>query len=163
MWGETGSEESPTFKNWVERGSWLLDHAKEVFENKTRLKVVEFATQQWGKSYSLGGKGPEEWDCSGLASAAYECAGVSIPRTANEQWEQTGRLLSDEEKILPGDLVFFGERTAGHVGIIIWSPYKTFIEANGQVGQVRVSSLDSRSKIYRQDLAKRVLGFKRVV
>ncbi|MGB9706781.1 MAG: transglycosylase SLT domain-containing protein [Microgenomates group bacterium] len=165
MWEETNLRESATYQKWVKAGgSGLLKNAAQVFGNETRLRAIEFATQQWGKPYLWGGEGPDSWDCSGLVCAAYRQAGIEIPRTANEQWQSAGRLLPPEESHLPGDLVFFGERgKADHVGMIVWSPYGTFFEANGQEGCVRVSSLDSRSQIYRGDLAQSVLGFKRMV
>ena len=33
-----------------------------------------------------GGTGPDAFDCSGLAMMAYRAAGLTIPRTSQQQW-----------------------------------------------------------------------------
>jgi cell wall-associated NlpC family hydrolase len=84
-------------------------------------KVIAYAEQQLGKPYQWGGTGPEAFDCSGLTMMAYRAAGVTIPRTSQEQWA-FGRQIPAGE-VQPGDLVFFagsdGTMTSpGHVGIV---------------------------------------------
>ena len=49
--------------------------------------VVSFAAAQVGKLYVLGATGPDAWDCSALAQAAYAAAAVALPRTADEQYD----------------------------------------------------------------------------
>jgi hypothetical protein len=81
------------------------------------LAAVQFACAQIGKPYVWGGNGEVGFDCSGLTHAAYAAAGITIPRTAQSQYE-AGPLLPAGTPLLPGDLVFFG--TPGrihHVGI----------------------------------------------
>jgi cell wall-associated NlpC family hydrolase len=88
----------------------------------TRQAIAEtalsFAIDQLGKPYKWGGTGPAAFDCSGLAEAAYAAAGVSLPRTAQQQYD-TGPLVGPGQKIAPGDLVFFGASGSqiSHVGI----------------------------------------------
>jgi cell wall-associated NlpC family hydrolase len=83
--------------------------------------AISFARAQLGKPYLWGGTGPDAFDCSGLAQAAYRSAGVSIARTSEEQWATEPHVTSPQ----PGDLVFFvgslqpGETSPGHVGIVI--------------------------------------------
>jgi len=165
MWNEVNQAGSSTFQEWSEKGGKILvEKATQLYENETRLKVVEFATIEWHKPYLYGGEGPNSWDCSALVQAAYRDAGIEIPRTATEQWQEAGRILERGEECLPGDLVFFtlNKATSDHVGMIIFQP-DVFIEASGIAGLVRASSLSSNSGIYREDLAKRVLGFKRLI
>jgi cell wall-associated NlpC family hydrolase len=81
--------------------------------------AITFASGQLGKPYVWGGTGPNGWDCSGLTQAAYATAGVTIPRTSQEQWA-AGPRVNDPQ---PGDLVFFpgsdGTWDApGHVGLV---------------------------------------------
>ena len=52
------------------------------------------------------------FDCSGLTSAAYKAAGVTLPRTADSQF-RAGPRVPDGQPLLPGDLVFYG--TAAHI------------------------------------------------
>jgi NlpC/P60 family len=45
-------------------------------------RAVAFALGQRGKPYQWGAEGPHAYDCSGLTWAAWQAAGVTIPRTA---------------------------------------------------------------------------------
>jgi len=82
--------------------------------------AIAYARSQLGKPYLWGGTGPDAFDCSGLVMQAYAAAGISIPRTSEEQWA-AGPQASTAQ---PGDLVFFagadGTATSpGHVGIVV--------------------------------------------
>lgn len=69
--------------------------------------------------YKPGGNGPIEFDCSGLTQESWKAAGVSIPRTSYEQYDELPHVpLSSLE---PGDLLFFfpNSQGPGHVGIYI--------------------------------------------
>src|SRR6266545_3518288 len=52
-------------------------------------QAVTFALAQLGTPYRWGGDGLEEggFDCSGLVHAAYQAAGVPLPRTAQTQYD----------------------------------------------------------------------------
>jgi cell wall-associated NlpC family hydrolase len=84
------------------------------------LVAVEFACAQLGKPYVWGGNGEPGFDCSGLTHAAYAAADLSIPRTAQTQYN-AGPLLPTGTSLQPGDLVFYGNgpRSVTHVGIAI--------------------------------------------
>ncbi len=72
--------------------------------------AVRFALAQVGKPYVYGGTGPYGYDCSGLALASWATAGVTLPRTAAEQyWSGTHVPLVDAQ---PGDLVFWASDPA---------------------------------------------------
>ena len=84
--------------------------------------VMSFARQQLGKPYLWGGTGPDAFDCSGLVMMAFRSAGISIPRTSEQQWAWGPRVSASQ--VQPGDLVFFagsdGTLTSpGHVGLVI--------------------------------------------
>lgn len=164
MWAEVEQYDSPAYEEWVaERGHSLLRRAEELQEDPLASKAAGFAVRQWGKSYLWAGEGPDRWDCSALVQAAWQHAGLQIPRTATEQWQGPGRVLEDGEQARVGDLVFFtlDGTSSDHVGMVI-SPPDAFIEASGQAGLVRISSLDEQSALYREDLSQRILGVKRV-
>jgi peptidoglycan DL-endopeptidase CwlO len=79
-------------------------------------EAVAFAFKQIGCPYVFGGTGPcaDGFDCSGLTQAAWAAAGVSIPRTSEEQADLPAVPESDLE---PGDILeFLGD---GHVGIYV--------------------------------------------
>ncbi|CAL2063040.1 MULTISPECIES: C40 family peptidase [Streptomyces] len=64
------------------------------------------AQGQLGKPYVYGATGPSSFDCSGLTSYAYAQAGVSIPRTSEEQ-ANIGTRIYSQSQLKVGDLVFF--------------------------------------------------------
>ncbi|MEU6462021.1 NlpC/P60 family protein [Streptomyces sp. NPDC046976] len=64
------------------------------------------AQSQIGKPYVYGATGPSSFDCSGLTSYAYAQAGVSIPRTSEEQ-ANIGTRIYSQSQLKVGDLVFF--------------------------------------------------------
>ncbi|AOR34804.1 hypothetical protein BFF78_30480 [Streptomyces fodineus] len=64
------------------------------------------AQSQIGKPYVYGATGTASYDCSGLTSWAYAQAGVSIPRTSQEQ-ATIGTRISSVNDLQVGDLVFF--------------------------------------------------------
>jgi cell wall-associated NlpC family hydrolase len=90
--------------------------------NVATSAAITFAEDQLGKPYLWGGTGPAAFDCSGLVMQAYRAAGISIPRTSQDQWSWGPQVPADQ--VEPGDLVFFagadGTRASpGHVGIVI--------------------------------------------
>jgi peptidoglycan DL-endopeptidase CwlO len=80
-------------------------------------KAVQFAYDQLGCPYVFGGTGPcgSGFDCSGLTMSAWAAAGVSIPRTSEEQW--AGLPHVSTSALEPGDILVFNG--AGHVGIYV--------------------------------------------
>ncbi|HKD98106.1 MAG TPA: C40 family peptidase, partial [Micromonosporaceae bacterium] len=89
----------------------------------TALIAVSFALQQIGKPYVFGAEGPNSYDCSGLTWAAYQHAGVTIPRIARYQQHALAPVQLSE--LLPGDLIFFSPTSqtdwtkVSHVGMYI--------------------------------------------
>lgn len=91
--------------------------------NAVTLAAINYACGQRGLPYVWGGNGPQNgdagFDCSGLTKAAYAAAGVTLPRTAQTQFN-AGPHVPAGQPLLPGDLVFYG--TPGnihHVGLYI--------------------------------------------
>jgi cell wall-associated NlpC family hydrolase len=106
-------------------------HWAAVYENQTQAgasaaptgaaaKAVSYALAQLGVPYRYSGESPSGFDCSGLVQAAYQAAGIALPRTAQQQFD-TGPHLAPGTRLQPGDLVFFGTDTTrvGHVGIVV--------------------------------------------
>jgi cell wall-associated NlpC family hydrolase len=82
-------------------------------------KAVAFAYAQLGKPYVYGATGPNSYDCSGLVQAAWAAAGVAIPRTTFEDWDDLPHIPVSE--MVPGDLIIYdGE---GHVAIYVGNGY----------------------------------------
>ena len=86
-------------------------------------KVMNEALKYQGWKYVYGGSNPNtSFDCSGLTQWCYGKAGISLPRTAQAQYDATQHLPLSQAKA--GDLVFFHSTyNAGsyvtHVGIYV--------------------------------------------
>ena len=76
--------------------------------------ALAFAKAQLGKPYQYASAGPDSYDCSGLTSASWKAAGVTLPRTSQAQYG-VGRAVAKSELAL-GDLVFFYSGLS-HVGL----------------------------------------------
>lgn len=76
--------------------------------------ALAWALTQAGKWYAWGGTGPSTYDCSGLVMAAYEHAGIQLPRTTYSMLASSRlhRTYSPQ----PGDLAFYG---SGHVELYV--------------------------------------------
>jgi len=70
-------------------------------------KAVLFAFAQLGKPYIWGGNGPVGYDCSGLALAAWQSAGVGFARVSDDQYHTAGQPVA-LSSLSAGDLVFWG-------------------------------------------------------
>ncbi|HEY5785228.1 MAG TPA: NlpC/P60 family protein [Microlunatus sp.] len=100
--------------------------------------ALAFAKSQLGKPYRYASAGPNAYDCSGLTSAAWAKAGVSLPRTSQTQIG-VGRSVSKSE-LQPGDLVFYyGGIT--HVGL--YAGNGQIVHAPRPGKSVEYASLDS--------------------
>lgn len=67
--------------------------------------ALEFAYAQLGKPYQWGATGPNSYDCSGLTGAAWRAAGVSLPRTTQQQYA-AGRKVAKSD-LQPGDIIYW--------------------------------------------------------
>ncbi|MER7877740.1 NlpC/P60 family protein [Streptomyces solisilvae] len=105
-------------------------------------EAINYAQGQLGLPYVWGGNGPAGgdtgFDCSGLTKAAYAAAGISLPRTAEEQF-QTGPQVPNGQPLMPGDLVFYGVpgNDIHHVGLYIGSGQ--MINAPNFGGKVKIA------------------------
>jgi len=114
-------------------------------QSPAAAKAVSFALAQIGTPYRWGDEIPGSgFDCSGLTQAAWDAAGITIPRTSEAQWLALPHVPLDQ--LQPGDLVFFypGEFVAalpGHVGIYIGSDL--MVDAPHPGATVRVEDLAS--------------------
>ena len=116
--------------------------------NQAVASVIAFARAQLGKPYLWGGTGPDAFDCSGLVMMAYRAAGITVPRTSQDQWIWGPRVAPGHEQ--PGDLVFFagsdGTTTSpGHVGMVIG--HGLMIEAFGTGFPIRIAPYGSRGAV----------------
>jgi len=82
-----------------------------------RLEAWHYALLQIGKPYQWGGTGPNSFDCSGLVYAAYQSAGITLPRTTQEMLASPMLVRITKNQARRGDLAFFG---TDHVELYAW-------------------------------------------
>jgi len=77
-----------------------------ILSDTDYTKLMQVATKYEGQPYVFGGDSPSiGFDCSGIVQYAYSQIGVKIGRTAQNQYDQSTKVSSNEAKA--GDLVFF--------------------------------------------------------
>lgn len=108
----------------------------------TGQKIVDTAQKYMGVPYVWGAETPSGWDCSGFTRYVMNENGISLPRTAAEQFA-VGTSI-DRNNLQPGDLVFFTTYKPGasHVGFYMGGG--KFIHASSVAKQVTISSLDEQ-------------------
>lgn len=81
---------------------------RDAGEYLTRLQIAEVlkaAASRIGSPYVWGGTGPKVFDCSGLVGWSFEQAGISLPRTAAQQFLAGPHVPYYDAR--PGDLLFW--------------------------------------------------------
>lgn len=78
-------------------------------------RAIDFAKEQLGERYVLGGAGPNVWDCSGITMKSYASVGVYIGwHSATAQYN----VLAAQKKLVPfqdaqrGDLIWWSQEDA---------------------------------------------------
>ena len=106
--------------------------------------ALNFAKQQLGEAYVLGGMGPSVWDCSGITKASYAAAGIYIgTHSATNQFNT----MAAERKLVPltqgqpGDLIWYSQSSSFngdkyHVAIYIGD--NLMLEAPNPARTVRI-------------------------
>ncbi len=121
--------------------------AKAADQNPNVSKVVDIAKKYLGTPYVFGGETPKTgFDCSGLVQYAYAQEGISIPRTAAEQF-RAGKPVA-LANLKPGDAVFFigkdGTKTnPGHMGMYVGNGQ--YIQAPHTGDVVKISNLSDHA------------------
>jgi cell wall-associated NlpC family hydrolase len=79
--------------------------------------ALEIAQNQKPDEYEYGADGPEQFDCSGLTYYSYGKAGISIPRTSEDQADAAKRIAREDMR--KGDLMFYYDSSGEvyHVGV----------------------------------------------
>jgi cell wall-associated NlpC family hydrolase len=92
--------------------------SKPVNNAVFREEIVHSAIQYKGTNYRSGGKSPETgFDCSGFTGYIFTQHGIPISGSS-DKLAKLGK-QKDKESLLPGDLVFFGNKDRiSHVAIV---------------------------------------------
>jgi cell wall-associated NlpC family hydrolase len=86
---------------------------------QTRKQITAYAKKYVGTSYKYAGTNPKTgFDCSGFTSYVLKSFKVTLSPASAEQAKEGKRVALD--KVLPGDLIFFGEGShIQHVALVV--------------------------------------------
>lgn len=115
------------FTGWAESKKAAVDEAQQKMDySELQENIVGMAESLAGTPYMWGGSSIKYFDCSGLTKFVYLMNGIVLPRNAREQIATGVEVPYDIEKMLPGDLIFYGSlgpdgkpRTVAHVAMYI--------------------------------------------
>lgn len=85
--------------------------------SKNRDEVIQYAEQFLGIKYKYGSVDPKKgFDCSGFTSHVMKKFNYYLPRSSKDQDSKIEKVK--RKKVQKGDLVFFGNPSIHHVGIV---------------------------------------------
>ena len=109
--------------------------------------AIDFASEQLGERYVLGGMGPNVWDCSGITKAAYAAAGIYIgTHSATNQFYQMAarRKLVPLSQAVKGDLMWYSQSSSFNgdkYHVVIYLGNDMMLEAPNPARPVRIVPL----------------------
>ncbi|HEY3379835.1 MAG TPA: NlpC/P60 family protein, partial [Armatimonadota bacterium] len=134
---------------WVPRIALALSDTNMVVDRPAvdvkpvtagRQDLVDTAFEYLGTPYRLGGTLPNSVDCSLLVQTVFRRNGLSLPRTAAQQF-QVGMPV-DTADLLPGDRLYFYDRDHSRIGhTALYVGNGRFIHASSNRGAVAVDDL----------------------
>ncbi|MEU0042820.1 C40 family peptidase [Streptomyces werraensis] len=104
------------------RASERVDLGNQTSASQRGAAAFQAAQSRVGMPYVWGADGPNSFDCSGLTSWAFRQAGISLPRTSQQQ-ANVGTRINALGDLRPGDLIIM-RSDLSHVG---------FYAGNGQI------------------------------
>jgi len=128
----------------VKKGIYDTKKSKKS-AGKLNYEIIDFATENLGVKYRLGGTTKAGMDCSGLVFTTFNNFNIALPRTSNAMATQGEKIPTRKAQV--GDLIFFktnGSRTINHVGIITKISNDTikFIHSSTQKGVIISSTAE---------------------
>ncbi|HAK87713.1 MAG TPA: hypothetical protein DHV16_08900 [Nitrospiraceae bacterium] len=132
-----------------------LSSSNDLSKMSVKERLMLFAKKMLHLPYKFGGNGAIGVDCSAYVQKVYGITGITIPRSAREQF-RVGEPV-DKEDLSIGDLVFFRTYASfpSHVGIYLGN--NLFIHASSRSKKITIDSLESPYYF------KRFIGAKRLI
>lgn len=131
---DTNASSNTLSNNFVSSG---LPTASQIDKQNA---IISTAKKYMGVPYVWGGTTTDGFDCSGFTQYVMQQNGITIPRTAAEQFA-IGTSI-DKANLQTGDLVFFTTYKPGasHVGIYMGDG--NFINASSSAKEVTITALN---------------------
>lgn len=131
-------------------------YARTLSADNGAADIINTAKGLLGTKYIYGGTTTNGFDCSGYVQYVFKENGVTLERTAAQQYTYNGTSVAKSD-LQPGDLVFFSSssQSVGHVGMYVGDGQ--FIHSSSGAGKVIITSIDSSYYVSHYVGAKRVL------
>ena len=132
-----------------------LSSSNDLSKMSVKERLMLFAKKMLHLPYKFGGNGAIGVDCSAYVQKVYGITGITIPRSAREQFRVGDPV--EKENLSIGDLVFFRTYASfpSHVGIYLGN--NLFIHASSRSKKITIDSLESPYYF------KRFIGAKRLI
>jgi cell wall-associated NlpC family hydrolase len=112
-----------------------------VTDSSKRFQLISTGFGYLGVRYRWNGSSEKTgFDCSGLVNRLFDLIGISLPRSAREQYKRGVEVPAAE--LEPGDLVFFGGRSRIPTHVAIYIGERCILHALSGKRRVIVSDLD---------------------
>ena len=107
--------EKPSYEEDTDTAEEPSYEEPTVSDSSTGVSIAATASNYVGCSYVWGATGPDSFDCSGLVSYVFSSYGISVPRTAADQYYGGTQIDVSTAVSTPGALIFY--HGLGHVAI----------------------------------------------
>lgn len=107
--------EEPSYEEDTDTAEEPSYEESTVSDSSTGASIAATASNYVGCSYVWGATGPDSFDCSGLVSYVFSSYGISVPRTAADQYYGGTQIDVSTAVSTPGALIFY--HGLGHVAI----------------------------------------------
>lgn len=134
-------------KAWIQKGDVAFETRPKTLE-----EILVLSRKFLGLPYTWGGVSSFGFDCSGFVQQLFLEMGLQLPRNSKDQYasDLLAEVVGD---LLPGDLIFFGEKKISHVGLFLGDDL--FIHATAPEGPfVRIGDLKTTG--YKYQGARRI-------
>lgn len=128
---------------WVQRGDLEKPHVISLEE------MLSLTHRFLGLPYIWGGGSSSGYDCSGFVQTMFRQMGWILPRNSSQQAESPLLTPITREKLIPGDILFFGNPRITHVGIHLGNEKFIHSGVRNLTPRVNVIALDESEYIYR--------------
>lgn len=112
---EEEANEEPSYEEDTDTAEEPSYEEPTVSDSSTGASIAATASNYVGCSYVWGATGPDSFDCSGLVSYVFSSYGISVPRTAADQYYGGTQIDVSTAVSTPGALIFY--HGLGHVAI----------------------------------------------